>query len=223
MIRFENVTKRYRTRDGYRTVLDSVNFELPSRRNVGILGRNGSGKSTMTRLMSGSELPDEGRVTRKGHISFPIGFSMGFTPYLSGRENTVIVARFYGDDPVYVTRFVKEFAELGEYFDMPLATYSSGMRARLTFAAGIALDFDTYLIDEVIEVGDIKFREKCARAFAARLQHSNLYMISHNAETIRRYCDMAAVLHAGKITLFDDVNAAIRDQSCIQDEFGATG
>ena len=167
MIRFEHVTKRYRTSTGYRTVLDDVTFELPSRRNVGILGRNGSGKSTLTRLMAGSEMPDEGRVTRKGHISFPMGFSMGFSQRLSGRANATIVARFYGDDPAYVTRFVKEFAELGEYFDMPIGTYSSGMRARLTFATGIALDFDTYLVDEVIEVGDVGFREKCARVFAA--------------------------------------------------------
>ena len=217
MIRFEHVSKAYRTQNGHKKVLEDASFELPSGRNVGILGKNGSGKSTLTRLMSGAEMPDRGRITRKGLVSFPIGFSMGFTPHLSGRDNVVILSRFYHEDPKSMLGFVRDFAELGDYFDMPVATYSSGMRVRLTFAAGIAIDFDTYLVDEVLEVGDRRFREKCARAFAARLQRSNLYMVSHNPATIRRYCDMAAVMSDGGITIFQDVESAIQFQASLDD------
>ena len=218
MISFDCVTKRYLTKSGYNTILDNVSFEFPSGRNVGILGKNGAGKSTLTRLISGGELPDTGRIQRTGLVSFPIGFGMGFTPHLNARDNVIILARFYDEDPKEVVEFVRDFAELGRYFDMPIATYSSGMRARLTFAVGLAIDFDTYLIDEVIEVGDARFREKCARAFAARLQFCNLCVISHNPATIRRYCDMGAVLRDGKIKLFQDIEAAILYQANLDSE-----
>lgn len=210
MIRFDRVTKRYKTRDGYNVVLDDASFEFPSGRNVGILGKNGAGKTTLTRLISGGDLPDSGRVEKTGLISFPIGFGMGFTQHLSARDNVIVLARFYNEDPAHVVWFVRQFAELDDYFDMPLATYSSGMRARLSFAAAFAIDFDTYLVDEVIEVGDARFREKCARAFAARLEYSNVCVISHNYATIRRYCDMVAVLNNGKVKVFNDVESAIQ-------------
>jgi capsular polysaccharide transport system ATP-binding protein len=198
-----------------------VSFEFPSGRNIGILGQNGSGKSTLTKLISRADLPDRGRITLTGLISFPIGFSMAFTPHLSARDNLVILARVYNEDPEEVLEFVREFAELGEYFYMPLATYSSGMRARLSFAAAFAIDFDTYLVDEIIEVGDSRFREKCARAFAARLKYCNLCVISHNHATIRRYCDMGAVLNNGKIEIFNDLEAAITFYASIENEVSA--
>lgn len=218
MIKFEGVTKRFKTNNGYKTVLDNVSFIFPPGRNVGILGKNGSGKSTLTRLISKGDLPDQGRITTTGLISFPIGFGMGFSQHLSARDNVIILARFYNQDKHEVVDFVREFAELGDYFDMPVATYSSGMRARLGFAAAFALDFDTYLVDEVIEVGDPRFREKCARAFAARLKHCNLCVISHNHSTIRRYCDLGAVLFNGKIKLFNDIDSAILFYSNLETE-----
>lgn len=217
MIRFNHVSKRYKTKTGYKTILDDVSFVFPAGRNIGILGRNGAGKSTLTRLLSGGELPDSGHIQKTGLVSFPIGFGMGFTPYLSARDNVIVLARFYNEDPHEIVDFVRDFAELGQYFDMPVSTYSSGMRARLTFAAGFAIDFDTYLIDEIIEVGDAKFREKCARAFAARLQFCNICVISHNPATIRRYCDMGAVLSEGRITLFQDIESAIQYQASLDD------
>lgn len=209
MIKFDGVTKRFRTSEGYKTVLNDASFVFPSNRNVGILGKNGSGKSTLTRLISRGDLPDSGRISTTGLISFPIGFGMGFTPHLSAHDNAIVLARFYNQDTYELVEFVREFAELAEYFDMPVATYSSGMKARLSFAAAFALDFDTYLVDEVIEVGDARFREKCARAFAVRLEHSNLCVISHNEATIRRYCNMGAVMFNGKVKLFDDIDSAI--------------
>ena len=224
MIRFENVSKRYRTNFGYKTVLDNVSFEFPVGRNIGIIGKNGSGKSTLTRLISGGELPDKGRITRAGTVSFPLGFGMGFNQHLSARDNVIILARFYNENPSEVVEFVRDFAELGSYFDMPVSTYSSGMRARLTFATGFAIDFDTYLIDEIIEVGDARFREKCARAFSARLQFSNFCVISHNEATLRRYCDMGAVLRDGNIILFEDLDAAIHFQAELDEaEIADTG
>jgi len=210
MTTFENVTKVYKTKQGRRVVLDDVSVTFPAGRNIGILGRNGAGKSTLTRLLAGNELPDSGRIRRSGSISFPIGFGMGFVPYLNARQNVAMVARLLDSDPEEVIDFVRDFAELGDYFNMPLSTYSSGMRARLTFATAFGIDFDTYLIDELIEVGDLRFREKCARAFTVRMNYSNFYVISHNQATIRRYCDMGAVLKNGKITLFDELEDAIR-------------
>jgi capsular polysaccharide transport system ATP-binding protein len=127
---------------------------------------------------------------------------------LGGRENVAFIARIYGAAVRPTVRFVEDFAELGDYFAMPVATYSAGMLARLAFAACLAIDFDVYLIDEVTEIGDERFRRKCAAAFRDRLRSSDIILATHNAQTIRRYCDRAAVLAGGRLELFDDLAGA---------------
>lgn len=211
MIDFENVTKAYRTRHGLNVVLDSVDMCFPSGISVGVLGRNGAGKSTLLRLMSGTEQPDVGRVTRHGSVSWPIGFAGGFSGSLSGEENCRFVARIYGADVDEVVGFAMEFSELGNYFDMPVNTYSSGMRARLAFGLSMAIDFDVYLVDEVTAVGDRQFQQKARKAFADRRDHSSVIIVSHNFNTIRSYCDACAILRDGRLTYFDSVEKAARE------------
>jgi len=209
MIRLERVSKSYRTRAGRRTVLDDVGATFEAGHNFGVLGVNGAGKSTLIRLLAGSELPDRGTIRRSARVSFPLGFAGTFHGALSGRENTQFLARIYGAAMRPMLDYVANFAELGDYFEMPVDTYSAGMRARLAFAACLAINFDVYLIDEATEVGDQRFRRKCAEAFRARLARSDIILASHNAETLRQYCDRGAVLAGGALTLFDDLGAAI--------------
>lgn len=209
MITLEGVSKVYRTRSGRRTVLDNVNATFESGYNFGVLGVNGAGKSTLIRLIAGSEIPDCGIVRRYARVSFPLGFGGTFHGALSGRENVAFIARIYGAGTRGVLEYVADFSELGEYFHMPVNTYSAGMRARLAFAACLALDFDLYLIDEVTEVGDQRFRQKCAEAFRERMQRSDIILVTHNVHTLRQYCDRGAVLDNGELTLFDDIGAAL--------------
>ena len=147
-------------------MLDQLSAVFEEGVSVGILGRNGAGKSTLLRILGGAEQPDSGRVIRKGRVSWPIGFSGGFNGSLTGEENARFVARIYDADIDRVIEFAKDFAEIGDYFQMPVRTYSSGMKARLAFGLSMAIDFDTYLVDEVTAVGDATFQERCREAFA---------------------------------------------------------
>ena len=208
MIELVNVSKAYPTRHGVHQVLDNVSLTIPTDQSIGILGRNGAGKSTLLRLISGIESPDMGDVVRHVRVSWPIGFGGGFHGFLTGEENLRFVARIYGVDPAEVATKVREFAGLGEYFDMPIRTYSSGMRARLAFGLSMAIDFQVYLIDEVIAVGDKPFQERCRTTLKARRDHSSVIIVSHNMDTIRQFADRCAVLNDGKLTLFDDVDEA---------------
>jgi capsular polysaccharide transport system ATP-binding protein len=209
MITLDRVSKVYRTRSGRRTVLDNVSVTFESGQNFGVLGVNGAGKSTLIRLIAGSEIPDFGVVRRYARVSFPLGFGGTFHGALSGRENVAFVARIYGAGTRGVLHYVEEFSELGEYLHMPVNTYSAGMRARLAFATCLALDFDLYLIDEVTEVGDQRFRQKCAEAFRERMQRSDIILVTHNIHTLRQYCDRGAILANGELTLFDDIDTAL--------------
>ena len=209
MIALDGVSKSYRTPGGRRVVLDNVTVGFSAGHNFGILGANGSGKSTLLRLLAGTELPDRGVIRREARVSFPLGFGGTFHGALTGRENVRFIARVYGAAVRAVTRYVDEFAELGAYFDMPVNTYSAGMRARLAFAACLAVEFEVYLIDEVTEIGDERFRRKCAAAFRERLARSDIILVTHNRHTIRQYCDRGAVLAGGALTLCDDATSAL--------------
>jgi capsular polysaccharide transport system ATP-binding protein len=208
MIELRNVCKTYQTSAGPNCVLDDVDMRFPACKSIGILGRNGAGKSTLLRIIGGAELPDAGEVIRRGRISWPIGFGGGFNGSLSGEENCRFVARIYGQDVDWVIDETRDFAEIGAYFTMPVRTYSSGMRARLAFALSMAIDFDVYLVDEVTAVGDRQFQEKCRQAFADRRERSSIIMVSHQASTLKQYCDQYAVLREGRLTLFDDFDQA---------------
>jgi capsular polysaccharide transport system ATP-binding protein len=205
----DRVSKAYRTRAGRKIVLDDVSAVFEAGHNVGVLGVNGAGKSTLIRLLAGSEAPDRGAVRRFARVSFPLGFGGTFHGALSGRENVAFIARIYGARIRAVIDYVEGFAELDEYFEMPVNTYSAGMRARLAFAVCLAIDFEVYLIDEVTEIGDQRFRRKCAEAFRDRMLRSDIILVTHNAQTIRQYCDRGAVLANGELTLYDDIGAAL--------------
>jgi capsular polysaccharide transport system ATP-binding protein len=206
----EHVHKSYPTLDGRRTVLRDVSLAIPAGRSLGILGANGAGKSTLVRLLAGTERPDSGRISRGGRdVSFPLGFGGTLHPKLSGRENVVFLARLHGADERAAALYVEDFAELGEYYRMPVETYSSGMRARLAFGACLAIQFDVYLIDEVTSVGDARFRAKCLEAFRRRMDRADVIMVTHDFETMRAWCDTGAVLGDGRLTVFGDLESAI--------------
>ena len=209
MIMLERVSKVYRTRTGRKAVLRDVNAVFEPGHNFGILGVNGAGKSTLIRLLAGSEAPDRGVISRYARVSFPLGFGGTFHGALSGRENVAFIARIYGAGIRSTIDCVEGFSELGDYFRMPVNTYSAGMRARLAFGICLAIDFDVYLIDEVTEIGDQRFRRKCADAFRERMLRSDIILVTHNPQTMRQYCDRGAVLANGELTLYDDVGTAL--------------
>lgn len=209
MIELRNLCKQYKMPRGMKTVLDDISIVFPPGRNIGILGRNGAGKSTLLRMISGAELPTSGEVIRKASVSWLIGFSGGFHGSLTGRENLRFICRIYNADIARATAFVEDFSELGDYMEMPVNTYSSGMKAKLAFGLSMAIDFDYYLIDEVTAVGDSKFQKKSKAEFDRRKEHSSLLVVSHNSNIIRSHCDVAAVLNNGQLTYFEDIEQAI--------------
>jgi capsular polysaccharide transport system ATP-binding protein len=211
VIELSDVTKSYQTRSGSNVVLDRISFTFPPRTNIGILGKNGSGKSTLLRVIAGTEQPDSGSIRWGGLVSWPIGFSGGFNGSLSGEENCRFVARIYGADIDEVVGFTMDFSQLGEYFHMPVRTYSSGMRSRLAFGLSMAIQFDVYLVDEVTAVGDANFQAKCRKAFEERSDRSSVIIVSHSMSTVRAYCERCAVLKNGKLLVFDSVDAASKE------------
>lgn len=211
MIELSHINKSYcLPKGGSRAVLRDASITFRPGINMGILGLNGQGKSTLIRLISGAERPDSGTITRKGRVSWPIGFSGGFNGSLTGRENLRFTSRIYGVDIREVTEFVEDFTELGAYMDMPVKTYSSGMRSKLAFALSMSIGFDFYLIDEAWSVGDASFRAKAEKLFEARKAHATLVVVSHSMATIRKNCDSAAVLHGGILTVYDNLTDALR-------------
>ncbi len=209
MIRLERLSKTFRRNGAARVILRDVTFTLPDTRGLALIGRNGAGKSTLLRLIAGTLAPDAGRIVSDEAISWPMGFSGGFHPALTGAQNTRFVARIYGRDPGDLTRFVADFAELGAAFHRPVETYSSGMKARLAFAASIGVSFKRYLVDEVIGVGDAAFRAKCRVAFHNQLQDARLIMVSHNPDTLRAFCQSALVLERGQLTYHPELETAL--------------
>lgn len=209
MIRLENVSKRYRAGDGWKVLMRDVTLTLPRGRSVGLLGRNGAGKSTLLRMIGGSVLPDEGRILRDAKISWPLGFGGGFHGLLTGAQNVRFIARIYGVDTDDLVAKVEEFSELGAFMHMPVSTYSSGMKARLAFGASMAIDFDVYLVDEIISVGDAAFKKKASAAFHEKSARADVIMVSHSTGLIREYCNCGLVLEAGRMTFFDSVEEAL--------------
>ena len=202
MIILDKINKSYSTKNGARLVLDNISWSFPLGTSVGILGRNGAGKSTLLRIIGGSEAPDSGNVRREKRISWPLGFSCGFNFKLTGRENLRFVCRLYAEDYAKTVLFVEDFAELGTYLDMPIYTYSSGMRAKLAFGISMAFSFDYYLIDELIGVGDAVFRKKRDAYFAERRKNATLLVVSHSMSMVKHLCDKLLVLHQGKLLDF---------------------
>lgn len=210
MIRFENLCKGYWVRGQWQTVIDNLDATLPTGKSLALLGRNGAGKSTLMRIIAGTERPTSGRVVTDGTISWPVGYGGSFHGDLTGMQNTRFIARVYGVDSDELVDFVEDFAEIGDHFHMPVRTYSSGMRSRLTFGISMGIKFDTYLVDEVTAVGDTRFRIKSQAVFRARMQNASAIVVSHNVNDLYAFCNAGVVLANGRLQYFEKLYDAIK-------------
>ena len=206
MLAFDRVSKFYKLQGVKKVIFDDLSLAFPEGRNVAIMGKNGAGKSTMMRLLAGTEPPDEGNIYRSQRVSWPLGFSGGFNGSMTGLENIRFVSRIYGEDTDRVIDYVTEFAELGPSLRLPIKTYSSGMKARLAFGLSMAIDFQVYLIDEITAVGDENFKKKSRAVFRDKLSASQIIMVSHSAPTIKEYCDCGLLLENGGVSFFANIN-----------------
>ena len=209
MIVLRNLTKTFVINGRRNTVADNLNMTFPTGVSVGLLGRNGAGKSTLLKLIAGTSTPSWGEVLSTGSVSFPVGLASSMHGDLTGAQNTRFVARIYGADTQSLMDWVEDFAELGEHFHLPVRSYSSGMKGRLSFGINMGLAFDTYLIDEITAVGDAAFRRKSSEVFRARMQKSGAIFVSHSMGQVRDLCTAGALLEQGKLTYYDDVDEAI--------------
>ncbi len=211
MIEFDMVSKSFWTGERRKVILDRVSFQVTVGESIGILAPNGTGKTTLIRMMAGLEKPDEGEIRRSSRVSFPLGFMGGVVSKISARENARFIARMYGLDPEYVEAFCRWLCGLGEYFDQPIGTYSSGMKARFTFSLMLALDFDIYLIDEGMPSStDVEFNRKAGEILAERLRTTTIVIVSHQPAILEKFARRAAVLMDGKLHLFDTLEEAKR-------------
>lgn len=213
MIIVEDVHKRYQTDHGPgKWVLQGVSIEIPTKLSVGLIGANGAGKSTLLRIIGGIDQPNRGRVERRCRVSWPMGFGGGLQGSLTGRQNAKFVCRIHGYEENISDRlaFVQDFAQIGEAFDEPVKTYSSGMRSRLQFGLSLAFDFDIYISDEVTAAGDTAFRKKAAAAFRRLSDHASLIMVSHSEGTLKQFCSAGIWIHDGKAHWFDQIDDALR-------------
>jgi len=208
MIKLENVAKVYGTRSGPVTIFQNVNLSVARGQKIGILGRNGAGKSTMIRLISGAEQPSAGQVVREMSVSWPIAFGGAFQGALTGLDNLRFICRVYGVDPESRISAVEEFSELGRYLREPVRNYSSGMRARLAFAISMVVEFDCFLIDEVVAVGDARFHQKCHVELFEKRADRAMIIVSHDMHYIQEHCDTACVLSESTLKVFDQVELA---------------
>lgn len=213
MIIVEDVHKRYQTTHGPgKWVLQGVSFTIPPKLNVGLVGANGVGKSTLLRIIGGVDQPNKGRVERHCRVSWPMGFGGGLQGSLTGRQNAKFVCRIHGHDDDIPDRiaYIQDFAEIGEAFDEPVKTYSSGMRSRLQFALSLAFDFDVYISDEVTATGDAAFKKKAADAFKNLADHASVIMVSHGEGTLKQFCSAGILIQNGKAHWFDQIDDALK-------------
>lgn len=213
MIVVEDVHKRYQTDHGVsKSVLHGISFTIPPRLSVGIVGANGAGKSTLLRIIAGVDQPTKGKVQRFCRVSWPMGFGGGLQGSLTGRQNAKFVCRIHGHEDDIRERLeqIQAFAEIGDAFDEPIKTYSSGMKSRFQFALSLAFDFDVYISDEVTAAGDAAFRKKAAAAFKQQADHTSVIMVSHDDGTLKRFCKAGIWIHQGHATWFDEIGDALK-------------
>ena len=208
MIQLRDINKTYETRSGPVQVLRDINLSVDSGERVGILGRNGAGKSTLIRLISGAEFPTSGAIQRDMSVSWPLAFGGAFQGSLTGYDNLRFICRIYGVSPDDKVEFVQEFSELGLFLWEPIKSYSSGMRARLAFAISMVIEFDCFLIDEIIAVGDARFHEKCNHELFVNRADRAMIIVSHDPGYIRAHCSRAAVLIGGQLHHLPSVDDA---------------
>lgn len=209
MIHLIGIEKHYNTDVGIRQVIRETNLSIPTNKRVGVLGRNGAGKTTLLNMIAGVDRPNRGMILREGRLSWPLGYAGGFHGDLTARENISFVARLYDVDYDKTFARAEEFAEIGPYVDMPVRTYSQGMKSRLAFGLSLAINFDCYLIDEAIGAGDRFFRQKSRTVFLEQSKGAGMLLVSHNEATVREYCEIALVIYEGVLVPFGDVDSAI--------------
>ena len=213
MIKVKNLSKSYIYNGKRINIFRNLNFEIKKGESVALLGRNGAGKSTLLKILGGIDQPDSGTIERDCSISWPVGLVGGFQGSLSARENTIFVSKIYAGLNKEIikskVKFVEEFAEIGEYFDRPFKTYSSGMRSRVTFGLSMAFDFDIYLIDEVTSAGDERFRKRSKEYLSKKKETSDFIMVDHNLYGLKIHCNKAFLLHNGSLIEYKDVNEGI--------------
>ena len=208
-IELRGIVKDYHTAVGMRRVLDGISFDIAAGEKIAVLGKNGAGKSTLVKIIGGVEDPTQGEVRRDLFMSWPIAFAGGFEVAMSGIDNIRFIARIYGVPIQDAIAFVDDFAELGRLLYLPVRTYSSGMRARLAFGLTLAVDFECFLIDEVISVGDARFQQKCFDALFVRRKHCAMILVSHDTHIIKQYCNKALVLKSGRGRVLEDLDFAL--------------
>jgi len=211
MIVAAGVSKSYRSESGrgYHRVLSDIDFAVAPGEKLAVLGRNGAGKSTLIRLIAGIELPSVGVIDRTMSVSWPVGLHGGVGGSMTGHDNIRFICRLYNKPFALMREYVDDFAELGKFLGEPVRTYSSGMRGRLNFALSLAVDFDCYLIDEVIAVGDMRFQQRSYEELFVRRKDRSLILASHVPDIIKDYCSRALVLHRGRGKVFDDLDLAL--------------
>lgn len=212
MIHLKDLTKSYVTPKGRHYVFKNLNAFLPENKSVALLGKNGAGKSTLLRIIGGIDYADSGQVITNKSISWPVALSGGFQGSLTARQNCRFVARLYlrtKEEIEYVVNFVEEFAEIGKYFDMPMNSFSSGMRSRVGFGLSMAFNFDYYLLDEAGAVGDASFRKKSQKLLDELKERSNIIMVSHDLKDLTKNCDVAFLVRDGQAEYFDDIQHAV--------------
>ena len=209
MLEFNNVSKSFWTGKTRKVILHQASFRIDLGHSVGILAPNGSGKTTIINMMAGLEKPDDGTITRACRVSFPLGFMGGINHRHTATENARYIARLYQLDPDEVEAFCRWLCDIGEYFDMPVGTYSAGMRSRFAFALMLAIEFDLYLVDEGMPATtDASFNRRAGAILKERLENATVLIVSHQAETLERYCKSAAVLRDGQLTFLDTLEEA---------------
>lgn len=217
MLEIVKLTKYYPTPKGKHYVFRDLSFKFPDDTSVGLMGRNGAGKSTLLSIIAGTEAPSSGKVVTDKTMSWRVGLGGGFQGSLSARDNVRFVSRLFSATPEETkerVRFVEEFADIGKFFDLPMKTYSSGMKSRVNFGASLAFKFDYYIIDEGMAAGDPIFRKKAEAAFKEHTRTGKVILVSHNPKDIETMCDVVVLLDQGEATLFTDVKEGL---ACYQD------
>ncbi len=214
MIKINNVTKFFQTGSSKKYILKNVNLVIPEKKNIAILGRNGAGKSTFLNMLAGADFPTGGEITSDKSFSWPMGLQNAFQGSMTGRENVKFVCRIYGKNGSAMKSIIEsviEFSELKQYFDMPIKSYSSGMKSRLSFSLSLAFDFDYLIIDEILSVGDENFRKKSSAALKKKIKSCNILIVSHAMDILRELCDAGVVINDGKLVYYDNIIDAINE------------